>query len=134
MDTVANMLCAIYNAQAVGKPNVIVPHSGLKHEIAKILEERGFVAGVEKKNLRITKNAKPKPCLEITLKYENLIPAISGFKRISKPGQRIYKGSTNIRNVKQGQGIGVISTSRGVMADREARKKKIGGELLCEIW
>ena len=134
MDTVANMLCAMFNAQAVGKANIVVPYSGLKHEIAKVLEGRGFVAGVVKKNLRITKNAKPKPCLEITLKYENSIPAISGFKRVSKPGQRIYKGSIDIRNVKQGHGLGVLSTSSGLMTDREARKKKIGGELLCEIW
>jgi small subunit ribosomal protein S8 len=134
MDTVANMLCAMFNAQAVGKPSIIVPYSGLKHEIAKVLEQRGFVAGSEKKNHRITKNAKPKPCLEITLKYANDLPAISGFKRVSKPGQRIYKGSINIRNVKQGHGIGVISTSKGLMTDSEARKKKIGGEMLCEIW
>jgi small subunit ribosomal protein S8 len=134
MDTVANMLCAIYNAQAVGKPSIVVPYSGLKHEIVKVLEVRGFLVGSEKKNLRITKNAKPKPCLEITLKYENSIPAISGFKRISKPGQRIYKGSINIHNVKQGQGVGVLSTSKGLMTDREARKRKIGGEMLCEIW
>ena len=120
MDTVANMLCAICNSQAVGRPSLIVPYSSLKHEIARILESRGFVAGGEKKSHRMTKNSKPKPCLEI--------------KRISKPGQRIYKPSTDIRNVKQGHGIAVISTSKGLMTDRDARKQKIGGELLCEVW
>ena len=134
MDTVANMLCAICNSQAVGRPSLIVPYSSLKHEIARILESRGFVAGVEKKSHRMTKNSKPKPCLEITLKYENSIPAIAGIKRISKPGQRIYKPSTDIRNVKQGHGFAVISTSKGLMTDRDARKQKICGELLCEVW
>lgn len=134
MDTVANMLCAICNAQAVGRPSIVVPYSGLKHEIAKVLEAGGFVAAVEKKNLRPSKNAKPKPSLEVTLKYDNSLPAISGIKRISKPGQRIYKTSTNIRKVKQGQGMGIVSTSKGVMTDREARKIKIGGEVLCEVW
>jgi small subunit ribosomal protein S8 len=134
MDTVANMLTAIYNAQAAAKPAVAVPYSNLKQQIAKILERRGFVAGVEKRNKKINKNAKVWPCLEITLKYTDKIPAVAGYKKISKPGQRIYVAASDIRRVKQGHGIGIISTSKGLMTEREARKQNLGGELLCEIW
>lgn len=134
MDTISDMLVVIKNAEAVAKPSVSIPYSRLKHGIAKILEEKGFVAKVEKKNKKLKKNAKIKPCIEIALKYENKIPALSGFKKISKQGQRIYIPYTKIRKVKQGYGIGILSTSKGLLSNIEARRKKTGGELLCEIW
>ena len=134
MDTVANMLAVIGNAQAVSKPAASVPYSRLKHEIAKILERSGFISGVEKKNKKIKKNIKARPCLEIVLKYANGVPAVTGFKKISKQGQRMYVSSGDIKRVKQGQGIGIISTSKGLMTEREAKRQKIGGEVLCEIW
>lgn len=134
MDTVANMLVMIKNAEGVLRPSVAVPYSRLKFEIAKILEEKGFVEKVEKKNRKIKKNTRVKPCIEITLKYENNIPAISGFKRVSKQGQRIYLPYNKIKKVKQGYGIGIFTTSKGLMTSIEARRKKIGGELLCEVW
>jgi len=134
MDTVANMLTMICNAQAVEKPTVSVPFSRLKYDVAKILERRGFVSGVEKKSKKIKKTAKVRPCVEISLKYVDRIPAISGYKKISKPGQRIYVAASDIKRVKQGHGIGVVSTSKGLMTEYEAKKQNIGGEMLCEVW
>jgi len=134
MDTVANMLTMIRNAQAVDKQSISVPYSNLKHEIAKILERRGFVAGVEKKTRKAKKTGKSWPFLEISLKYTDKIPAVSGFKKVSKPGQRIYLASSDIKKVKQGHGIGIISTPKGLMTEYEAKKQNVGGEMLCEIW
>jgi len=128
MDQISNMLTSIRNAQAVRHPVVRVPFSNLKYEIAKILERNGFVEKIEKKG------RKTKKFIEITLKYEDNLPRISGLKRVSKPGQRIYLPWRKIKKVKQGYGIAIISTSKGLMTDKEARKQKIGGEILCEIW
>jgi len=132
------MLTNIKNAQAVFHPTVDVPFSNLKYEIAKILEKKGFVEKVEKKGKKV------KRTIEITLKYlpaealakagENKIPAISGLKRISKPGQRIYQSAKKIRKVRGGYGIAIISTSKGLMTDKEARKQKLGGEVICQVW
>lgn len=122
------MLNTIKNAQAVNHPTVEVSFSNLKYEIAKILERYGFVSGVEKKG------RKNKKLIEIALKYDGSMPAISGLKKVSKPGQRIYLGSSQIRKVRNGYGIAIISTSKGLMSDREAKKQKRGGEILCEIW
>ena len=112
---------------AVKKPSVSLPFSKLKYEIAKLLERKGFVGGVKKKG-------KTKMFIEIGLKYRQGIPAIQGLKRISKPGQRIYAPYTEIKKVKGGYGISIISTSKGLMIDREARKQKLGGEVIAEIW
>jgi small subunit ribosomal protein S8 len=127
-DPVADMLNTIKNAQAVNHPTVEVSFSNLKYEIAKILERYGFISGIEKKG------RKNKKTIEIALKYDGKIPAISGLKKVSKPGQRIYINSAKIKRVKDGHGIAVISTSKGLMVDREAKKQKRGGEVLCEIW
>jgi small subunit ribosomal protein S8 len=128
MDPIADMLVSIKNAQAVGKTTVSIPFSNLKYKISQILEKNGFIEKVEKRGRG------PKRFIEITLKYENKVPAISGFKRISKPGQRIYLPYKKIKKVKGGYGIAIISTSKGVLTDKEAKKQKIGGEILCEIW
>lgn len=128
VDPITDMLNRIGNAQAVGHPTVDIPFSNLKYEIAKILEKAGFIEKIEKKGKKIKRS------IEITLKYANKIPAISGLKRISKPGQRIYLPSQKIKKVKGGYGIAIISTSRGLMTGKEARKQKLGGEVLCEIW
>jgi small subunit ribosomal protein S8 len=127
-DPASDMLIAIKNAQAALKETVEIPFSNLKYEIAKILEKNGFIAKVEKKG------KKTKRIIEITLKYQDKTPAISGLKRISKPGQRIYLPYRKIKRVKGGYGIAIISTSKGLMADKEARKQKLGGEVICEIW
>jgi small subunit ribosomal protein S8 len=128
MDPITDMLNRIVNAQAVLKPTVSIPFSNLKYEIAKILEKSGFLEKVEKKGRKIKK------VIEITLKYSNEKPAISGLKRVSKPGQRIYSPWKKIKKVKAGYGIAIISTPKGLMTNKEARKQKLGGEILCEVW
>ena len=127
-DPIADMLNRIRNAQAVLHQTVNIPFSNLKYEIAELLKKHGFVEKVERKGKKINKT------IEITLKYEGKTPVISGLKRISKPGQRIYKGSKELRRVRGGYGIAVISTPKGLMTNKEARRQKIGGEVLAEIW
>lgn len=127
-DPITDMLNRIRNAQAVAHPTVDVPFSNLKFEIAKIMEKEGFI---EKADKATKKNRK---VIEIVLKYTNKTPAISGMVRVSKPGQRIYNAVSKIKKVKGGYGISIISTSKGLMTNNEARKKKMGGEVLCEIW
>ena len=112
----------------VKKPTVLVPLSGINYEIGRLLAERGFIDKVEKKGKKI------KRFIEIILKYADKVPAISGIKTISKPGQRIYISSREIKPVKGGYGMAIISTSKGVMTDKEARKQKLGGELICQVW
>lgn len=127
-DPIANALTQIRNAQAVGKQTVEIPFSRLTYGIAKILEQKGFVKSVELHGRKIRKN------LLLALQYNDKAPAVSGVKRISKPGQRIYVGSKDLKRVKQGYGIAIISTSKGLMTDEEARKQRKGGEVLCEVW
>lgn len=127
-DPISDMLNRISNAQAVGFPMVEIPFSNLKYGIAQILAENNFIEKVEKKG------RKTKKIMEITLKYEDKIPLISKLKRVSKPGQRIYLNHHQIKRVRGGYGLAIISTSKGLMADKEARKQKLGGEVLCEIW
>jgi small subunit ribosomal protein S8 len=128
MDPISDMLTIIRNALIVRHPTVCVPFSNLKYTISKILEREGFIEKVEIKRKR------SKRFIEITLKYSDNMPAISGLKRISKPGQRIYSNWRKIKRVKGGYGIAIISTSKGLMTDKEARKQKIGGEMICEVW
>lgn len=138
MDIISDLLNQIRNAQAVSKETVEIPFSNFKYEIAKILEKEKFVEKVEKKG------KKTKRSLEITLKYlpeaaspkesREKTPAISSLKRISRPGQRIYLSAKKVKKVKGGYGIAIISTPQGLMTDQEARKKKLGGEIIAEIW
>ncbi len=128
MDSIADLLIRIKNAQAAGRETVEAPFSNVKMAIAKILAEKGFIESVEKKGV------KNKEKLEIKLKYNQGIGAIAGVKRVSRPGQRAYSPALKIKSSKQGYGLMVISTSQGVMAGQEAKKKKLGGEVLCEIW
>lgn len=127
MDPVADMLVALKNAQAVFKETVKIPFSKLKFEICKILERTGFVEEVKVKGRK-------KKIIIVKLKYENKTPAISGVRKISKPGQRIYISAKQIKPSKSGYGIFIISTSKGLLTDKEAKKLNVGGELLCEIW
>ena len=127
-DPITDMLNRIKSAQAVGKTDVLVPLSKIKNEIAKILSKEDFVGEVKK-------IAKGKTSvLRIALKYNDKEPAIDGTKRDSKPGQRIYQPVHEIKKVKGGYGIAIISTSKGLMTNKEAKKAKLGGEVLLEIW
>ncbi|MEW5907829.1 MAG: 30S ribosomal protein S8 [Patescibacteria group bacterium] len=129
MDTIGNMLTIIRNGLAVKKETVAIPYSQLKLNILKILEKRGFI---KKSALKGRKNKK---IIDVALSYDkNKKPLISHLKRISKPSRRIYISANKIRNVQSGKGIWVISTSKGVFDDKEAKKNKLGGELICEIW
>jgi len=128
MDPIADMLTIIRNAQAVLKETVVVPYSGIKFEIAKVLKKENFIEEIEKKGKKIRKT------IEIKLKYKDKEPAISGLKRVSKPGQRIYTAAGDIKGVRGGYGITIISTSKGLMTGKEARKQNLGGEILCKVW
>ncbi len=128
MDPISDMLIRIKNAQAVLHPTVEIPFSNFKYELAKILAKNGFIGTVEKKG------RKTKKYIEIALKYKEGIRAISGLRKVSKPGQRIYTNFKKIRKVKGGYGMAIISTPKGLMTDREAKKQKLGGEIVCEIW
>lgn len=129
MDTISDMLTRIRNAQAVGHETTVVPFSALKMKIAEILIEQGFI-----KDLKRIKRNQFK-FIRLYLKYtDDGLPAISGLKRISKPGQRIYKKAKEIRRIRHGYGISIISTSKDLLIGKEAKKQKLGGEVLCEIW
>jgi len=127
-DQISNMLTSIRNAQAVMHKTVSVPYSNIKYEIAEILAKQNFIEKIEKKGKKIEK------IIEITLKYNDGAPVISGLKRISKQGQRIYTSAQEIKKVKDGYGIAIISTSKGIMTNNEARRNKLGGEVICQIW
>ncbi|MBI4837495.1 MAG: 30S ribosomal protein S8 [Candidatus Portnoybacteria bacterium] len=127
-DPIADMLIRIKNAQAVGRQTVKIPFSGLKLSLAQILEKAGFVGKVEKRGKDIQKYIK------IDLKYKEGRSNIGGVRRMSRPGQRLYVTKNEIRPVKQGYGLAIISTSKGLMTNKEARKIGVGGELMCEIW
>lgn len=127
-DPIADMLTRFRNAAAIKKPDVVLPHSKMKYDIAKILQREGFVGGVE----RI--EAKPAPQLKISLKYDNEGPAFRHIKRVSKPGRRVYAGKSDLPRVLNNLGIAIVSTSAGMMTNKEARKRGLGGEVVCEIY
>ncbi len=128
MDPISDMLNSIKNAQAVNLAQIEVGFSNLKYEIAKILERKGFVEKAAKSGKKMGK------ILEIVLKYDNKVPVISGIKKISKPGQRIYSPAQKIKSVRGGYGFAIVSTSKGLMTGSEAKKQNLGGEIICEIW
>jgi len=127
-DPISDMLTRIRNAQKVRKSEVLVPHSNLMYTLAKVLQTEGYVAQVNK----VTNNF---PMISILLKYDNnKTPAIQYITRVSKPGRRIYKKSYELPRVLSDMGIAIISTSQGIMSNKEARRRKLGGEVLCEIY
>lgn len=127
-DPVGDFIVSLKNAGAIRKASVSVPYSAFKMAIAEKLKEAGFIADVEKKGKKVRKN------LDVTLKYAAGVHAIAGVKRISKPGRRMYKSSREITPVRYGYGALILSTPKGVLTDKEARKAKVGGEALFEIW
>ena len=130
-DTIADMLTRIRNANAMRYTEVTVPASKLKEELAKILKQEGFI--VNYKMAKDENNVQGN--IVITLKYGNKKErVITGLKRISKPGLRVYVGNDEVPKVLNGLGIAIISTSSGVMTDKEARKQHLGGEVLAYIW
>ena len=128
-DPIADMLTRVRNANSAGKQTVSMPSSKKLVEIARIMAEEGYIAGYD------VIDGKPRPTLEITMKYgPKKAKTIRGIKRISKPGLRIYAGKDDLPRVLGGLGTAIISTSSGVMTDRDARIKGIGGEVVAYIW
>ena len=125
-DPIADLLTRIRNGQAVGKVAVSMPSSKQKLAIANLLKEEGYVASVN-----VTGDVKK--VLEIELKYFQGKPVVEMIKRVSRPGLRIYKSCTELPKIQNGLGIAVISTSKGLMTDRAARKMGIGGEVICYV-
>jgi small subunit ribosomal protein S8 len=129
MDPVSDLLARIRNAHLAKHDRVDVPTSRLKAEICRILKEEGFI-----RNFRLLDGA-PVQVLRIFLEYDGSgSPAISHLQRISKPGRRVYRGADDIRPVLNGRGLGVISTNQGLLSDKQARERRLGGEVLCEVW
>lgn len=128
-DPVADMLTRIRNASSAGHDMTEIPSSNIKVNLAKILKDEGYI-----KNFRVIEDDK-QGVLKVYLRYDTKgDPMIQGIKRISRPGLRRYCGSDKIPLVLSGLGIAIISTSKGVLTDAEARKENIGGEILCEVW
>jgi small subunit ribosomal protein S8 len=126
-DPISDMLTRLRNGGRALQPHIELPHSRLKESIAKILKTEGYVSEVAVEG-KIPKKIK------IRLKYNGKKNVIEGLKRVSKPGLRKYVGATEIPRVRGGLGVAVLSTPEGVMTDVQARKKNLGGELLCYIW
>jgi small subunit ribosomal protein S8 len=125
-DPIADMLTRVRNAQAASKADVTMPSSKLKLAIAKVLLDEGYIAGYSSDDAA-------KPSLTVTLKYYEGRPVIDELKRVSRPGLRIYKNKDELPKVLNGLGIAIVSTSAGVMTDREARATGRGGEVICTV-
>ena len=135
MDPIADMLTSIRNAQAARKGTVSVPYSKIKMEIAKVLAKEKFIKEADHKGKKVNKT------IDIVLNYNNSnlpgeagLPAITSLKRVSKPSRRIYSPSSKIKKVRQGFGFQILSTPRGILSGKEARRENIGGEVICEVY
>ena len=126
-DPISDMLTRIRNAIAAQKTELVLPYSKFKHSLAKVLLAEGFVSGVNELPGRVK-------MLQINLKYDEGQAVISGLKRISSPGQRIYLPVGKIPRTNGGFGVTIVSTSKGLLTDKQARKEQIGGEVLCQVW
>jgi small subunit ribosomal protein S8 len=129
-DPIADMLARIRNAAMAHHGSTRMPASNIKSAIAEILKREGFIS-----DFRVDKNDEGQETLTVVLKYaDSRRAAFAGLKRVSRPGRRVYVGYQDIPRVLSGLGMSILSTSSGVITDREARSRKIGGELLCEVW
>ncbi|MEA2461815.1 MAG: small subunit ribosomal protein [Actinomycetota bacterium] len=129
-DPIADMLTRVRNASSAMHDEVLVPQSKIKENIARILAEEGYVNGFD-----VVREAPGHPMIKIQLRYsEERERAIEGIRRISKPGRRVYAGAEELPRVLGGLGVAIISTSHGVMTDKQARRAKVGGEVLAYVW
>jgi small subunit ribosomal protein S8 len=130
-DPVADMLTRIRNANVAFHDDVVMPSSKLKVALAKILEKEGYITGSAVED----DSSSPAPRLRITMKYTpDRKRTISGIRRVSKPGLRVYSRADMLPRVLGGMGIAILSTNQGLMTDREARERHVGGEVLCQVW
>lgn len=128
-DPIADMLTRIRNAVRVERPSIDIPMSKVKRGVAEVLKREGYIWDFEEVD------ASPARRLRLHLKYgPNGEQLIRHIRRVSKPGRRVYRGASDLRPVLGGLGISIVSTSRGVVSDREARQRRLGGEVLCELW
>lgn len=128
-DPISDMLSRIRNAGSALLPAVEIPHSKMKESIAKVLKQEGYVSSAE-----VNSPEKNRKNIKLAIKYQGKKTVLEGLRRISSPGRRVYVGSTDIPRVRGGLGVAIVSTSEGVMSGNEARKKNLGGELLCFVW
>jgi small subunit ribosomal protein S8 len=126
-DPIADLLTRIRNAQRASLPTVEIPHSKMKESIAHILKREGYVQ-------EVSVEGKPQKKLTVKLKYQGRRGVIEGLKRVSKPGLRNYVSATDVPRVRGGLGIAILSTPEGIMTGIQARKKNLGGELVCFVW
>jgi small subunit ribosomal protein S8 len=126
-DPIADYLTRLRNAARANRQDVTVPHSRMKEEISRILKQEGFISGYE-----VERTGRPQ--IKVSLKFINRTPALTGLKRVSRPGLRKYVGSEDVPRVLGGMGISILSTSRGIMTGREAKREHVGGELLAVVW
>jgi small subunit ribosomal protein S8 len=128
-DPISDLLTRIRNAHLAKHDRLDVPTSKLKQELCRLLQDEGFI-----RNFRLVE-AETRNTLRIFLRYSpDGIPAINSLERVSKPGRRIYRRADDIQPVRNGLGVGILSTSQGLLSDRQARERRVGGELLCEVW
>jgi small subunit ribosomal protein S8 len=128
-DPIADLLTRVRNGQTARMTHVDVPHSKIKKDIVKVLQADGFVAGQE-----VVAESKF-PTIRVHLKYDSKKkPIINSIRRISKPGLRVYRAAGDLRPIRSGLATLILTTSEGVMSDREARRRRIGGEVICEVW
>lgn len=127
-DPIADMLTRIRNAYQASKETVKLPHSNIKESIAQVMKDKNYL-----KDFKVVKDGNKK-FIELGLLYQNGTPSITSIKRISTCGRRIYKGKGELPYVLSGLGTAIISTSKGVMTETDARKQSLGGEIICEIW
>ena len=127
-DPISDFLTVIRNAYRAGKETCDTRYSKMHQRIAEILLEEGYIREVAKVEVE------GKPALRINLKYVNEVPAVTGIKRVSRPGRRMYFQSRDIPRTLGGLGVGILTTSHGILKDRDARQQKVGGELICAIW
>ena len=127
-DPIGDMIARVKNAQARNHKKVDLPSSNFKTKIANILKNEGFI-----KNFTIGEEDK-KPVLSLELKYHSGNPVISNFERVSKPGRRIFSSADSLPKINNGLGIAIISTPKGVMTDIDARKQRVGGEIICKVF
>jgi small subunit ribosomal protein S8 len=135
MDPISNMLTSIRNAVAKNKERVDVPFSNIKASVVKLLKDEGFVSNFKVIDPKTDKSIDRRGIIRINLKYtQDKRPVITGIKRVSRPGLRIYRPHDEIPRVRAAFGVSILSTSKGLMTDSEAKKQKVGGEVLCQVW
>jgi len=128
-DPIADFLTQIRNASVAKKDKIRIPRSNVKVRLAELLQSEGFIRGYN------VVEEGPQGAIEVQLKYDNLgVPVINGIKRVSKPGLRIYVAKDRIPKVLNGLGVSILTTSKGIMTDRDARAQNVGGEVICSVW